>query len=63
MNAANEVAVHGFLRGRLGFLDIVRVVEETLNLIPGQPVRALDDIHQVDAEARRVAEDLITTAR
>jgi len=63
MNAANEVAVHGFLRGRLGFLDIVRVVEETLDRIPRQPVRALDDVQQVDAEARRVAEDLITTAR
>ena len=47
----------------MGFLDIVRVVEETLDRIPRQSVRALDDIYQVDAEARRVAEDLITTAR
>ena len=31
MNAADEVAVDLFLRGRIGFLDIARVVRETMN--------------------------------
>ena len=30
LNAANEVAVHAFLNGRLSFLGIARVIEETL---------------------------------
>ena len=30
LNAANEVAVHAFLAGRLRFLDIAAVIEETL---------------------------------
>ena len=30
LNAANEVAVHAFLAGRLGFLDIARVIEGAL---------------------------------
>ncbi len=59
LNAANEVAVRGFLEGELGFLDIVGVVEETLARTPDRPVRVLEDVHQVDAEARRVAKGLI----
>ena len=34
MNAANEVAVHAFLGGRLRFLDIAAVIEETLDAAP-----------------------------
>ena len=31
MNAANEVANHAFRRGRCSFLDIERIVAETMN--------------------------------
>lgn len=31
LNAANEAAVQGFLEGRLGFPDIARIVESTMN--------------------------------
>ena len=34
LNAANETAVHAFLEGRIGFLDIVGVVEGTLAAVP-----------------------------
>jgi len=34
MNAANEIAVDAFLGDRIGFLDIPRVIEETLNAAP-----------------------------
>ena len=34
LNAANETAVHAFLEGRIGFLDIVETVEGTLAAIP-----------------------------
>src|SRR5438067_1292987 len=38
LNAANETAVHAFLAGRIGFLDIAATVERTLELMPaGNP--------------------------
>jgi 1-deoxy-D-xylulose-5-phosphate reductoisomerase len=59
MNAANEVAVHAFLGGRLRFLDIAAVIEETLELLPSQPVHSFDTLGEADAEARRVAGELV----
>ena len=59
MNAANEVAVHAFLGGRLRFLDIAAVIEETLEELPSQPVHSFDTLGEADAEARRVAGELV----
>jgi 1-deoxy-D-xylulose-5-phosphate reductoisomerase len=59
MNAANEVAVHAFLGGRLGFLDIATVIEETLAELPPAPVHSFESLGEADAEARRVAGDLV----
>ena len=58
LNAANEVAVQGFLDGRLGFLDIAEVVERTLEKMPAGPLNGLEDVWQMDNEARRIAIDL-----
>jgi 1-deoxy-D-xylulose-5-phosphate reductoisomerase len=55
-NAANEVAVDAFLAGRLSFLGIAGAVEEALGVADGAPARDLDDLHEIDAAARRVAE-------
>jgi 1-deoxy-D-xylulose-5-phosphate reductoisomerase len=55
-NAANEVAVAAFLAGRLSFLGIAEVVEETLDAVAGDPARSLDDLLAADADARRLAE-------
>jgi 1-deoxy-D-xylulose-5-phosphate reductoisomerase len=54
-NAANEVAVAAFLEGRLSFLGIPEVVEETLEQVDGEPARDLDELFEADAEARRIA--------
>ena len=59
MNAANEVAVHAFLGGRLRFLDIAAVIEETLELLPPQPVHSFEALGEADGEARRVAGELV----
>jgi 1-deoxy-D-xylulose-5-phosphate reductoisomerase len=59
LNAANEVAVHGFLGRRLGFLDIPRVIEGTLEAAGNEPVRSFDDLYDADAEARSRASDLV----
>jgi 1-deoxy-D-xylulose-5-phosphate reductoisomerase len=59
MNAANEVAVYAFLGGRLRFLDIAEVIEETLAALPAQPVHSFDSLGEADGEARRVAGELV----
>jgi 1-deoxy-D-xylulose-5-phosphate reductoisomerase len=59
LNAANEVAVHAFLAGTLGFLDIARVIEGTLDSSEQQPLRRFEDLYEADAEARRLATGLV----
>ena len=58
LNAANEVAVHAFLAEALGFLDIARVIEGTLEASTPVPVTSFEDLYEADAEARRVASAL-----
>lgn len=55
LSAANEVAVAAFLAEQIGFLDIERVVEETMAALPHHDLRDLDVLRHSDAEARRVA--------
>jgi 1-deoxy-D-xylulose-5-phosphate reductoisomerase len=55
LNAANEVAVHAFLRGELAFTGIARVIESTLAELPAQPLRHFADLYEADAQAREVA--------
>ena len=61
LNAANEVAVEGFMAGKIGFLDIARTVEETLARTDRTPLSTLDDVLEVDAMARRAASALVGT--
>jgi 1-deoxy-D-xylulose-5-phosphate reductoisomerase len=55
-NAANEVAVQAFLAGRIPFLGLAGVVEETLAGVDGAPVADLDELIAADAAARELAE-------
>src|SRR3954465_9135748 len=59
LNAANEIAVHAFLAGRLSFLGIPAVIEETLERLEPRPVRAFESLYEADREARAVAGELI----
>jgi 1-deoxy-D-xylulose-5-phosphate reductoisomerase len=63
LNAANEVAVHAFLDGRLGFLGIAETIERTLDALPGRPVRHFSDLYDADAEARTRARGLCEGVR
>jgi len=56
-NAANEAAVELFLARRIGFLDIERAVEHALTRAPAGKLRALGDIYEVDAEAKRAVRE------
>jgi 1-deoxy-D-xylulose-5-phosphate reductoisomerase len=62
LNAANEIAVHAFLAGRLPFTGIAAVIEETLDALPAQPVRAFESLYEADREARSRASELIESA-
>ncbi len=59
MAAADEVAVGHFLEGRLGFMDIARVVEETVAAHPAVAEPDLEAILAVDGWARRYAGSLV----
>ena len=59
LNAANEVAVESFLADGIGFLDIAAVVEETLHRMPNGPLKSLDDVHDTDDGARRMARQVV----
>jgi 1-deoxy-D-xylulose-5-phosphate reductoisomerase len=55
LNAANEIAVAAFLEGRVGFLQIAAIVEETLHRYHPAAPDTLDAVLAVDAEARALA--------
>jgi len=59
MNAANELAVYGFLKNRVGFLDMTEVIERTMAEIPFIEQPSLEDYFNSDAEARNFAASLI----
>ncbi|MGI8506976.1 MAG: 1-deoxy-D-xylulose-5-phosphate reductoisomerase [Solirubrobacteraceae bacterium] len=59
LNAADEVAVHAFMGGELGFLEIAGVIEETLTLLPSGRVHSFESLADADGEARRVAGELV----
>jgi 1-deoxy-D-xylulose-5-phosphate reductoisomerase len=66
MNAANERAVSAFLDRRIAFLDIPNVVAETLERMDRAGAArsnaddAVESARLTDAEARRVADDVVT---
>jgi 1-deoxy-D-xylulose-5-phosphate reductoisomerase len=55
LNAANEVAVSSFLQGRIAFLSIPALVEDTLAALPATPAISIDALLAADAAARRHA--------
>ena len=60
LNAADEVAVEGFLKGKISFSDIPRVVMNTYDIMGGAKyARTLEKIIASDNEARRVAQEYI----
>jgi len=55
LNAANEIAVAGFLGGQIGFLDIAAIVADTLDSLHAAPVASLDEVVAIDGQARAEA--------
>ena len=59
LNAANEVVVAAFLERKVGFRDIHRVIDKTMQDHETRCPRAIDDIVDVDRWARAKASSLI----
>jgi 1-deoxy-D-xylulose-5-phosphate reductoisomerase len=59
LNAANEIAVHAFLAGRLRFLEIPEVIERTLGELGSDPIRSFESLYEADRQARQLAGDAI----
>lgn len=66
LNAANEIAVDAFLSGKCRFTDIIDVAETSVEAISkrfrgGSDCLGLEEIAEIDARARTVANELVET--
>ena len=59
LNAANEVAVAAFLDGQIGFLDIAAIACDTIEQFDPPPPSSLDEVLDVDREAREIAGQIL----
>jgi 1-deoxy-D-xylulose-5-phosphate reductoisomerase len=59
VNAANEVAVAAFLRNRVSFLGMSDVIEKVMQTVSYIKTPTYDDYVATDAEARRVAKEIM----
>jgi 1-deoxy-D-xylulose-5-phosphate reductoisomerase len=59
LNAADEIAVAAFLERRLPFLGIPEVIERVLEKMPRMHFEKIEDVLTADAEARRMAKDVV----
>jgi 1-deoxy-D-xylulose-5-phosphate reductoisomerase len=55
LNAANEIAVHAFLAGRIPFTRIAEVIEATLGAVDSRPLSEFEILFAADREARNTA--------
>ena len=63
LNAANEVVNEAFRADRIGFLDMPRIIEETMLCVPFDAAPSLDTYLQTDAEARIKAAQLVANTK
>nr|WP_199899524.1 hypothetical protein [Sneathiella glossodoripedis] len=61
LNAANEEAVRGFLMNKIGFLDIIHVVETVLERSDFVELSSIDDVIDQDTEARVLAREILAS--
>jgi 1-deoxy-D-xylulose-5-phosphate reductoisomerase len=58
MNAANEIAVEQFLDGRIGFLQIARVIEATMDAHQAHDLKSIAEVLQTDRWGRDKAREI-----
>jgi 1-deoxy-D-xylulose-5-phosphate reductoisomerase len=60
LNAANEEAVSSFLARRIGFLDIIRTIEEALTRMDATSPHSIAEVIDIDRKARAMAQSLMS---
>ncbi|UCF77686.1 MAG: 1-deoxy-D-xylulose-5-phosphate reductoisomerase [Candidatus Eiseniibacteriota bacterium] len=60
LNAADEVAVEAFLKRRIAFTDIPRILEDSLERLEPRQAGSVESVMAADGEARAVAEKLVS---
>jgi 1-deoxy-D-xylulose-5-phosphate reductoisomerase len=63
LNAANEVAVEAFLKGKIKFTEISHVIKESMESHDVMPDNELDAVIEADRWARRRAQEIIKGMR
>jgi 1-deoxy-D-xylulose-5-phosphate reductoisomerase len=58
LNGANEIAVAAFLEGRIGFREIHRIIDKTMNKHARRVAKEIGEILEVDQWARQYASSL-----
>lgn len=61
MNAANEIAVQAFLDHKIAFLDIYKLVSQSVRQRPDSDIQNLDDVISYDNIVRKQAESYIVS--
>lgn len=58
-NASNEVAVAEFIKGKIAWLDIPKVVGEALEKVEAREVESIAELLEEDAKARAVSMEIV----
>jgi 1-deoxy-D-xylulose-5-phosphate reductoisomerase len=59
INAANEIAVDAFLKGKINFLEIANLSKKAINKFHNAKLKQIDDIFVVDTEVREFTKGLL----
>lgn len=59
LNAANEEAIDGFLRKKIRFIDMINIIEKSLEKITFVQNPKLEDLIEIDLETRKFAKSII----
>jgi len=59
MNAANEIAVLGFLKKDIKFTDIYKIIYETIDIHKNVKISSVEDVFEIDNESRIKATQIL----
>jgi 1-deoxy-D-xylulose-5-phosphate reductoisomerase len=60
LNAADEIAVAGFLEKEIAFADIPKVIERTMSVTSDRHPESIEEVLAIDAQAREVAREMLS---
>jgi 1-deoxy-D-xylulose-5-phosphate reductoisomerase len=63
LNAADEIAVEAFLKGRIPFPAIAEAVEETLGRQPSREAATIEEVIAIDLASRELARRVVAESR